>query len=215
MIYFISDLHGGQDTDGLIKYIQSCNNDDLLIILGDLELHFRDTDKNREFTEFFESLPCNIAFIDGNHENFHHLLSLPEENWCGGKIHRLTDNIVHLCRGEIYEIEGNSFFTMGGCKSSQKWKDQGLWWPEENPSEDEIKKAYETLKKHGDKVDFILTHYYKPEETAENENSLQGLLKYIDKKVEFKHWYAGHWHKEEDLDSKHTIVFKNIVPLKK
>ena len=213
MIYFISDLHGGQDTDGLMEYIRNCNDNDLLIILGDIELHFRDTEKNREFTEFFEGLECNIAFIDGNHENFTHLLSLPEEIWCGGRVHRLSKNIVHLCRGQVFSINGNTFFTMGGCKSSQKWKDQGLWWPEEDPTEEEVQEGYKNLKAHGNKVDYILTHFYNPSDPAPSENTLQGILKYIDKKVEFKHWYAGHWHKEENLDPKHTIVFKNIVPL--
>lgn len=213
MIRFLSDPHGGEDIEGLREYLSLYKKDDLLIILGDLELHFRNTDKNREFTEFFEGLECNVAFIDGNHENFTHLLSLPEESWCGGRVHRLTKNIVHLCRGQIFEIEGKTFFTFGGCESSQKWKDMGLWWPEESPSEEELYEGYKNLKAHGNKVDYILTHFYNPTEPADEENTLQKLLNYIDEKVEFKHWYAGHWHREEKLNQKHTIVFKNLVEL--
>ena len=39
---------------------------------------------------------CDVYFIDGNHENFKYLYSFPEENWGGGVIHRITDNIIHL-----------------------------------------------------------------------------------------------------------------------
>ncbi len=77
MIWFTSDPHGGQDMEGLNAYLASRKPGDLLIILGDMELHFRDTDANRDFTRWFESLDCEIAFIDGNHENFDHLYGLP------------------------------------------------------------------------------------------------------------------------------------------
>ena len=51
----------------------------MLIILGDVGLNFEKTKENKEFTEYFLSARKNIAFIDGNHENFEYLNSLPEE----------------------------------------------------------------------------------------------------------------------------------------
>jgi len=42
-----------------------------------------------------------------------------------------------LKRGNIYEINGNTFFVMGGCKSSAKWKEMGLWFDGEEPTEEE------------------------------------------------------------------------------
>lgn len=213
MIWFISDPHGGQDMDGLQQYISMRKEDDLLIILGDMELHFRNTDANRAFTEYFAKLSFPIAFIDGNHENFDHLYSLPVEDWHGGKVHRLSKNIVHLMRGQVYEIEGKTFFTMGGCVSSQKWKDAGLWWPQEDPTAEEIAEGYENLKRHGNKVDYVLTHKYRIEDPDADPMTLQGLSNFIEANVSFKHWYAGHWHVTNFIDDRHTIVFQQPIQL--
>ena len=212
MIWLLSDLHGGQDFKGLDQYLSFCKKDDILLILGDLELHFRDTKENADFTTLFESLKCNIAFLDGNHENFDWLDSLPTEEWNGGIVHRVSDNIVHLMRGNIFNINGYRFFVMGGCKSSQKWKDSGLWYPQEDPNEQEITAGYENLKKCGNKVDFILTHKYRREESADP-HTLEGLIDYIDENVSFRCWYAGHWHKNEVLDRKHITVFDEPLRL--
>ena len=47
MIWLTSDIHGGQDTQGLVEYISKCEENDLLIIFGDTELNFRDTLENK------------------------------------------------------------------------------------------------------------------------------------------------------------------------
>ena len=101
MIYLLSDQHGGENIGELTKYLDTAGDDDLLIILGDVGVRFRDTEENRAFDELFLSSKKKIAFLDGNHENFDYIYSFPEEDWCGGRVHRLTENIVHLERGYI------------------------------------------------------------------------------------------------------------------
>lgn len=213
MIWLVSDPHGGQDMEGLEACLAQCKKEDLILILGDMELHFRDTEGNRAFTAYFESLNGQIAFLDGNHENFDHLDSLPVEDWHGGKVHRLSDSIVHLMRGHIFELEGKTFLVMGGCKSTQKWKDAGLWWPQEEPSREEIALAYENLNKCGNKVDYVLTHKYRIENPDADPLTLQGFSNYVEKNVEFQHWYSGHWHKTAFLDDRHTVVFQEPIQL--
>ena len=217
MIYFISDPHGGERPAGLNNYLSIAKKDDLLIILGDLGTKFEDTTLNKEFTEYFLSLDIEVAFLDGNHENFEYFNSFPLDTWMGGKVHRLSKNIVHLIRGNLYDIENNKFFVMGGCKSSQKWIDAGKWSPLEIPSEEEFNLAYDNLNKLNNKVDYILTHKYssKLDYTLDYpKNSIEGLTKYIDTKVEFKHWYSGHWHKTIYKDDKHTVVDSTPILLK-
>lgn len=215
MIYLTSDLHGGQDLKGLEQFLSVRKSEDWLFILGDLELRFRDTEENKKFSDFFEALQCNIAFIDGNHENFNYLYSLPEEDWNGGRIHRVSDRIVHLMRGHIFNIEGKSFLTMGGCASSQRWKDWGLWWPQEDPTADEIRLAYQNLEQHKHRVDYVLTHKYRKEGVELSPDmdlfSLNGFMYYVEQKVSFQHWYAGHWHKNKSIDPKHTLVFNELI----
>lgn len=217
MIWLISDIHGGQYIQGLDEYASKCTGNDLLIILGDLELNFRETAENKRFTDYFTSLDCNIAFIDGNHENFDWLDSLPIEDWNGGKIHRVSKNIVHMMRGYIFNVEGYTLLTMGGCKSSQKWRDWGLCWEQELPTEEEIKRAYANLEGDSNRVDYILTHKYHYDSSYADASAftLEGFTRYAETNVIYKHWYSGHWHRNERLDEKHTVVFDKTICIAK
>ena len=214
MIYLLSDLHGELYPE-LLEYAKGAGEGDLLILLGDVGLAFDKSEENRRFTEEFLSLGIKIAFIDGNHENFEYLASFPVEQWCGGRVHRLTPNIVHLMRGEAYEIEGKSFFVFGGCSSSPKWCEAGLWHEGDEPSKEELSRAYECLARHGYRFDYVLTHKYtrvapRPFESRE----LEELLRFINERVELSHWYAGHAHVDEQIDEKHTRVYKKLISLK-
>ena len=208
MIYLTSDLHGDSNFRGLTEYLKIANDGDLLIILGDVGLNFAERDDYLEFTEFFLSIKKNIAFIDGNHENFPYLKSFPEEEWCGGRVHRLTSNIVHLMRGNIYTIENKTFFTFGGCKSGAKWAQMGLWYPDEEASEDEIALAYKNLKSANNKVDYVLLHKYETDPSSPSlSRPLFELGEYIQKNVEYRHLYYGHNHFYRATNEKLTVVY--------
>ena len=214
MVYLISDLHGDKTAKGLQEYLNIATDSDLLIILGDICLQFEDTEENREFTECFLSSKKNIAFIDGNHENFKYLNTFPKESWCGGEVRRLSKHIVYLQRGNVYELGGKTFFTFGGCKSSDKWKTQGLWNPEEAATEEQYQLALENLKKHNHVVDYILTHKY--EGNAQHprlDKYLFDLVQYIEREVSYKKWYFGHAHVERLVDEKHVCVYHNLWTL--
>ena len=213
MIYFISDIHEDINFYGLQEYLKIATDDDLLIILGDVGLNFTDTEQNKTFTQKFLSINKNLAFIDGNHENFEYLNSYPMQSWNGGKVNRLTDKIVRLMRGNVYTIEGFKFFTFGGCKSSEKWKEQGLWHFGEEPTIKECDFAKENLKKHGNKVDFVLTHKYEVEGMGTKSQLLFDLCRYIDQNVLFKKWISGHWHRVFNQDENHLYIYDSLLPI--
>ena len=65
----------------------------------------------------------------------------------------------------MFEIEGHTFYTMGGATSHDRGPAVGdtksvgkFWWPEELPSEDEYTEARETLERAGWEVDYVITH---------------------------------------------------------
>ena len=212
MIWFLSDQHGGERIGELTKYLEEATEDDLLIILGDLGLKFRDTEENRAFDELVLSSKKKIAFIDGNHENFDYLEAFPIGERYGAPVRVLSENVVWLLRGYIYKIEGKSFFVFGGCRSGAKWKPLGLWWPQEAPTEGELTRAYANLKAANNKVDYVLTHKYEAglgTGTAE----LYELCDYINKNVEYKFWFAGHWHEYRKGGDKLLFVYDELVPL--
>ena len=105
-------------------------------------------------------MPYTVLFIDGNHENFDRLNAYPEEMWNGGRVHRIGKNILHLMRGQVFEIEGKRIFAMGGANSIDKYaRAEGVsWWRAEIPSESELAEARRNLDKYGNCVDLIITH---------------------------------------------------------
>ena len=127
---------------------------------------------------------AGAPLMDGNHENFDRLGELPVHQWQSGKVRYIRPHVLHLMRGQVFEIGGIAFFTMGGAASHdiqdgildpaspdfereywfkrrtrQIFRVKGAsWWPEELPSEEEYEEAVRNLKRVNWKVDCILTH---------------------------------------------------------
>lgn len=166
--------------------------DDYVIICGDFGGVW-DADGETPFERYWldwldEDKPFTTLFVDGNHENFERLVEYPETEWMGGKIHEIRPSVFHLMRGEIFTLQGRTFFAFGGAKShdisdgildrkdfnsdkelfqkiNQYNKDGKLfrvnhmsWWKEEEASETEMRNGIKNLEKYNNKVDFIITH---------------------------------------------------------
>lgn len=99
-------------------------------------------------------------WIDGNHENFDLLKEYPVEEWHGGQVQKITENIIHLCRGSVFELEGRKIFAFGGAESHDKeYRKLGRsMWVEEMPSAEEMEQGRKTLDALGWQVDIVLTH---------------------------------------------------------
>ena len=80
--------------------------DDMVIIAGDFGGVWFGDSRDNEALDWLEKLPFTVAFVDGNHENFDALSAYPTEEWHGGKIQRIRPHVLHLIRGQVYELEG-------------------------------------------------------------------------------------------------------------
>ena len=206
MIYFTGDTHGLIDFNKLKEYFKNeyVSEKDYIIILGDCGVVWS---KNDIFTSEYASLNLTIFFIDGNHENFDLLNKFPIVSKCGAKCHLIDDNIYHVLRGEILQINGLKLLCLGGATSIDKmYRVPGKsWWSDENITEDDINNALNNLKKVDYKVDYVLTHCapskivrnmfgYKDDS---NTQMLDKLVYYLD----FKHWFFGHYHKDQVMEN--------------
>lgn len=222
MIFITGDTHGERARIDLIEREAHLSKGDYLIICGDFGYIFRNNEDEMRFLDSLEQKEYTICFLDGNHENFPAIYSYPLESWNGGQIHRVRKNIIHLMRGEIYSIEGHSFFVMGGAYSI----DRPLrtlnvsYWNEELPSNPEYKNASENLKRHGMKVDYILTHTAPAFITRYFRNrfntlggELEGFLEWIACEVKFKEWFFGHWHFDKKLDGKYHALWFDVIQI--
>ena len=229
-IYVTGDTHGNQNK--WLKEIDSTlKKGDILIVCGDFGVGFWDGRFFPEemFYDYLSEKEYNVLFVDGNHEDFDKLNSYKVEMWCGGKVHKIRDNIIHLMRGEVFNIDGNTIFVMGGGYSLDKERrTEGYdWWPQEMPTEEEYDNALTNLSKVDNKVDYIITHtapfesiYYlstirsfQIKGYVREEMPLTFFLDEIQKSVEYKHWYFGHFHIEYDLWKNQTALISSIREL--
>lgn len=106
---------------------KTLTEDDKLIICGDFGYIWSNSDKEKQFLDYLAKKKYQILWIDGNHDNFNLIQEYPVEEWCGGKVHIIrkdktgNSKIIHLMRGQIFEIEGKKIFTFGGAYSIDKY----------------------------------------------------------------------------------------------
>lgn len=225
MIYITGDTHGSIDVHKLNKKHfddRMMTKNDYVIICGDCGLvWYEQGQKDRWWQKWFNKKNFTTLFVDGNHENHNMLDAMPVEVWNGGKIHKVTDSIFHLMRGQVYQIDGLKFFTMGGAASGDKEyrKENVSWWARELPSKEEYEEAVDNLEQHNWKVDYVITHsassnvQQQIDETREN-NQLTDFLMKIEEKLDFGHWYFGHYHDDRKIDEKHILLYQDILRIK-
>ena len=124
-ILITGDIHGTSDIRKVTKFFEnaegSYTKEDFLLICGDVGVcGVAGKDNEAETRKILRELPVTVLFIDGNHENFDDLNSYAVEQWHGGKVHIIEDDIIHLMRGQVFDIEGKLFFTFGVAYSIDK-----------------------------------------------------------------------------------------------
>lgn len=226
MFYITGDTHGDYDIHKLSNTALNRNNitftsEDYLIICGDFGLVWDNSSEENYWLDWINKKPCTTLFIDGNHENHNLLNQMQPVPWNGGFVHQIRPKVLHLMRGQVFNVDGTTFFTMGGADSIDKQYrvPYKSWWPEEMPSNEEYATAIANLEKSNFSVDYILTHTAPtsivnqliPE--IKPPDKLTNYLENVKETVDYKHWYFGHFHVDEDIDNKHTAVYNSIIKI--
>lgn len=191
MIYITGDCHGDWTKLSNKKFSaqKEMNRNDYLIVCGDFGI-WHDDKTERWWLKWLSNKNFTLLFVDGNHENFDRLYSSEFDviNFCGGKAHKIRENIYHLMRGYVFDLSGKTFFAFGGATSHDiddgvlypndfKTKkelmnefynrtqsgemlriDHLSWWKEEMPSKTEMDFGLKTLADYGNKIDYIVSH---------------------------------------------------------
>ncbi|MGB4614242.1 MAG: metallophosphoesterase [Erysipelotrichaceae bacterium] len=222
MIYITGDTHGNIDNKKLndinFPIQKTLTKNDYVIVVGDMGIVWDDNDqKNQDFYNFRN---FTTLFIDGNHENFDKLYSFEEVDFKGGKAHKISDSIYHLKRGQVFNINNLKIFTLGGANSIDYMYRIPFksWWPQELPSEKEYEEAFNNLEKHNYKVDIVLTHsapysYLPLINPLIKGNKLNKILDKIEKKLDYKAWFLGHYHKDIMLSNKIRVLYNDIISI--
>lgn len=225
MIYVTGDLHGDIDIAKLTdeNFISHVTEKDFLIICGDFGLIWNPVADESEtyWLDYLESMPYTTLFIDGNHENFTRLeREFPTVYIYGGLAHKIRPHIYHLMRGQVFEIEGKKFFTMGGATSVDRFlRIEGRsWWKRELPSEAEYREALKSLIRNNNQVDYVITHCLPtslqeqlPKYTVPDD--LTSFLERISHVLKFRKWYCGHYHLDRAIGSKFRVLYNDIISI--
>lgn len=225
-IFVTGDTH----RDDLLSIKDLCDKhpeltkNDYVIIAGDFGGVWAKKTLERDLQQFSD-LPVTVLFVDGNHENFDLIESYPVEIWNGGKVHKIKPDVIHLMRGQVFEIAGKTIFTFGGATSIDRgYRVKGIsWWEQELPTYEELDEGIANLKRYDNKVDYIITHSCGQRAlTYPQIRQIAGakimcpeshLLSNFEDIVSFKHWYFGHFHIDARLSYRFTVIYNNVIEL--
>ena len=228
-IFVTGDTHGANDFQKLKLFAKRnphLTKEDYLIIAGDFGgLWFENT--LEEDLRPYCNLPFTVLFVDGNHENFNMLNKYPTKRWNGGKVHFIKKDIIHLTRGQVFELSGKKIFTMGGATSIDKeYRIPNIsWWKQEEITYDDIQEAEQNLLRHDNIVDYIITHscgeralralhpklYNRPYKMKTQIDNL--FLSKFEQTVDYARWYFGHYHLDTPVGYKCRALYQDIVEI--
>ena len=122
MIYVTGDCHADftRFNTKIFPEQYEMTKDDYVIICGDFGgvwNRFEENKHEKHWMDWLEDRPFTTLFCEGNHENFDRLYSYPVEKWNGGNVHKIRPSVIHLMRGQIFQLCDRKFFVFGGAKS--------------------------------------------------------------------------------------------------
>ena len=224
MVYITGDTHGDISLFKNPK-LRKLTDDDILLVCGDFGFLWDGSEKEKAAIEKLSKKKYTICFIDGAHENFEMLNSYRPYRFKGGTAHKISQNIYHLMRGEVFTLCGKTFFCMGGGESDDlEMRNEALTtWSDEMPNAQEMQNGAENLKDVDYKVDYIITH--EPPALAKDfirlhSNTQMKLspvntyLQELMKNVEYDHWYFGSLHIDLQISKRMTAVFNEIIKIR-
>lgn len=246
MIYITGDTHSdfSRFTEENFPIQSEMTKDDYIIICGDFGgvwTFEEESRREKEALDWLNNKNFTTLFVDGNHENYTRLYNYPIEEWKGGKVHKIRDSVLHLMRGEIFDIDNKKIFAFGGAKSHDiqdgilnldeeekiyEYRKRGAyfrirdfsWWDLELPIEEEMQNGISNLEKVNYKVDYVISHCCPTSiqtliNSTYKRDILTDYLQQISEKCTFKRWYFGHYHDYKQVNSQFTLLYENIVPL--
>ena len=185
MIYITGDCHGEyrRFNTEIFPEQKTMTKSSFVIVCGDFGF-WDESSEQKYWHKWLDGKSFTLLWVDGNHENYDLLKTYPVQDWHGGKVQFIAPSIIHLMRGQVYELEGQKFFTFGGARSHDitggilepddpefRWKKKKLdrgwkpyrinhlsWWKEEMPCEEEFQEGRRNLERNNWNVDYIITH---------------------------------------------------------
>lgn len=94
------------------------------------------------------------------------------------------------------------------------------WWSQELPTEEELQEGRDNLEKVGYQVDYVISHccstsiqdkIVKSMDKVYEADRLTDYFEELEQKLQYKKQYFGHYHIDNEIDEKHTVIYKKIL----
>ena len=247
MIYITGDTHAdfSRMEENFFSIQSEMTKEDYIIICGDFGgvwTFENESLREKYWLDWLNEKSFTTLFVDGNHENFSRLYQYPIENWHGGRVHKIRDSVLHLMRGEIFNIDNKKIFTFGGARSHDiqdgildlddeekiyEFRKMGAhfrikdfsWWDLELPTKEEMQNGINNLRNVNYKVDYIISHCCPTNIQAllgggmYKRDYLTDYLQGIADKTDFKKWFFGHYHDNRQVNNQYVLLYEDIIPL--
>lgn len=113
MIYITGDTHGDMNRIVLFCERMETSQEDIMIILGDVDLNYYGDSRDRRNKEKVANIPITLFCIHGNHERRPTtIVEFKLQEWNGGKVwvEEAYPNILFAKDGEIYDMRYNDIY---------------------------------------------------------------------------------------------------------
>lgn len=139
----------------------------------------------------FRELPFGLLHVDGQYDDFDYLGGHPARPWNGGLAQTLSRGIMRLCRGQVFEIAGRTFLTVGGGTAPDRTEEGRYWdwWPEQDISDTEERTLFENLSRYANSVDFILTYDVPTSWRKDGATRCSDVLEELRRTADYGHWF--------------------------
>lgn len=216
-IYITGDTHA--DFNKIFKLCNKykTNKNDLMIVLGDAGINYYLNDYDYILKEELLNYPITLFCIHGNHEEIpENIKTYKSKTFNGGIVYyeEKYPNILFAKDGEVYSLNNKSVLVIGGAYSIDKKyriKYGYCWYETEQPNAGIKKRVFEAIKNNNNDIDIVLSHTcpykYMPREVfmsgvdqSKVDYSTEKFLDEVEKKLNYKKWYCGHYHTEKQIN---------------
>ena len=210
-LYITGDTHGDFSRFRPESFYEQerLTKEDVILVAGDFGGVWYGDSRDDAGLNFLDSRPFTTAFVSGNHENYDALAAYPQAEWHGGRVRTIRPSVLMLERGQVFDLGGRTFFTMGGA-SSHDIQDGVL-----EPDAPDFLWRFQWLNAQGAAFhcgptsiqNDLLGPLSKPD-------ALTDFLEEIGQRCQFKYHFFGHYHRNEIVRKKCVLLYEQIIRLK-
>ncbi len=225
MVYVTGSMHG-EIARYREKAIKKLGKGDYLIVCGDfgfLNPPAEDKKSRKQAQKAIariNSMPFTTLFIGGIYDN------LPSEEWeeikwMGGTAHKVSENIIHLCDNQIFLIDEDYYYTLGGGTLTEQeleliQRDETLL-----PNPHLAENAKQILATRHNVVDYVVSHQCPTTirgciagSAPTHLDHITNILDWIMQECLYKKWFSARPQIDRLVPPGYHCLHRNVVPVR-